>query len=111
MPDSESFNNLKAQYFFIDTHFDDLMARCQTEQDKQQLRDTYRDARGNFDKARTIAFQEDDALVQDLNTQLKQAQKKLESMIKGLDKIGAFISELATAVKVGTKLAELAAGV
>jgi len=111
MSDGPSFEDLKKQYFFLDTNFNRLSAACQTDEQRDQLRREYVNARDNFWEARNRAFREDDPLVQSLNEELKDAQNKIEQLLSGEKNIAELLNVIAQAVGLASRLITLGSSV
>lgn len=107
MAQSESFENLEEQYLFLDRNFNRLFAACTTDDQKNQLRRAYVNARDNFWEARLRIFMENDPLVEELNSQLKAAKERIEDMLGNLKQIVQVLNTITAAVQLGSSLITL----
>lgn len=105
--DSKTFENLKELYFFLDENFDDFIAKCTTDDQRQQLRHDYVVARDSFYKARNLIFHDDDPIVKALNDQLQSAQKQMDAMLASLKEIVQMLSLATDAVNLASRLVAL----
>ena len=106
---SKSFQDIWAQYNFLDRNYHHIESKCTTEDQKQQLRDAYTEARVNFWTAREKKFQDDDKTVKDLITRLDKAQQQIEQALENLRNIVTFLNQVTAAVGLATKLVALGA--
>lgn len=107
MPEENAFDNLQKLYFTLDCNFNKLFANCKTNQQRDQLRSSYVNARDNFWEARKRVFQENDPLVKNLTDDLKAAQKQIEKFLKNLQDIAETLKVIAAAVNIGSSLITL----
>jgi hypothetical protein len=101
--------NLQNLYFFLDQNFDDLIAKCTTDDQRQQLRHDYVVARDAFVKARNSVFQDDDPMVKSLNDKLGAEQTQISGMLTGLQDITKLLAMLTSAVNLAGRLLTLGA--
>jgi len=107
MPEENIFDNLQKLYFTLDRNFNKLFATCQTEEQRDQLRAAYVNARDNFWEARNLAFQENDPLVKGLTEELRAAQKQIEKFLRNLQDIVETLKVITAAVHFSSSLITL----
>lgn len=107
--DGATLQNLQKLYFFLDQNFDDLMAKCTDDDQRQQLRHDYVAARDVFTKARNLVFEEDSPTVQSLNDQLTASQDQIAGMLTALQDIVKSLGLVTGAVNLAGRLAALGA--
>lgn len=105
---SDALDALKENYFYLTDNMDDLLDRCQTAAQKQQLKADYQQATLSFYQARNKAFQDNDANITQTVTQLKAAQTSLQKMAQELADVAGILNAISTAVRIGTELASMA---
>lgn len=104
----EALHSLEAQYLFLTQHLADILAACQTDDQRNQVRANYVTARRNYWDAINQIFHDDDPKIEQAVAQMKDAQNSLEKMTKDLANVAKVITAITTAVKVGSELASLA---
>jgi hypothetical protein len=109
MPESQSFEALKEQYFTLDTSFNELLAACQDDDQRNLLRRDYVTARSNFLTARNRIFDDNDPMVSSLITEMAESQGKIEAALSGLQDIVTTLQIITAGVRLGSSLVSLAA--
>src|SRR3974390_2145824 len=102
---SDALEALEENYFYLTDNLDDLLDRCQTVAQKQQLKADYQQATLSFYRARNKAFQDNDANITLTVTQLKAAQTSLQKMTQELADVTGVLNAISTAASIGTALA------
>ncbi len=110
MADSQSFKNLKDQYFLLDRNFNKLFAACNAAQ-QDQLRRDYVNSRDNFWEARNRVFAENDPLVKTLNKELKDSTDLINGMLSNLKNIAKILNLITGAVRLGSSLITMGSGI
>ena len=105
-----TLTELRDLYFYLDNNFDDLKAACKTDDQKKALQQSYAAARDAFGQAVTLTFDEDDAEIIDLASQLKAVNGTLADMQASLGKIAKILQLAAKGVDIGMKLVGAAKG-
>jgi hypothetical protein len=105
---SDALDTLQTNYFYLTDNLDDLLDRCQTDDQRAALMASYRQAKLSFYTARNLAFAAGDTDIAQAVSDMKSAQTSLETMIKELAQITAVVTAVATAVRIGTELASMA---
>lgn len=101
--------NLQKLYFFLDQNFDDLSAKCTTDDQRKQLRHDYVVARDAFVKARYLVFQDDDPMVKSLNDKLGTDQTQISGLLTKLQDVTKLLGLLTSAVNLAGRLIALGA--
>ena len=104
MAETESFKNLKEQYFTIDRNFNRTFGECENDTQKNQLRRAYTTSRDNFWEARRRIFIEDDPLVEQINDELKKTNEVIKEMLADLHDIVQTLDTISSGVKLGSTL-------
>jgi hypothetical protein len=104
----DALHSLEAQYLFLTQHLADILAACQTDDQRNQVRASYVAARRNYWNAINQIFHDDDPQIEQVVSQMKDAQDSLQTMTQDLANIAKVITAITTAVKVGTELASMA---
>lgn len=105
MPEEKKvLDHLQKLYFTLDRYFNKLFAACQTDEQRDQFRSSYVNARDNFWEARNRVFQENDPLVKSLVDELKAAQKLIEEFLKSSQDIVETLKIIAAAVHLGASI-------
>lgn len=107
--DGPTLHNLQQLYFFLDQNFDDLRAKCTTDEQRQQLGNNYVAARDALANARNLVFQEDDPMVKSLNGQLAAAEEQMAGMLGGLQDIVKLLGLFTGAASLAGRLVALGA--
>jgi hypothetical protein len=104
----DALSSLEAQYLFLTQHLADILAACQTDDQRTIVRTNYVAARRNYWDAINQIFHDDDPQIEQVVVQMKDAQDSLQKMTLDLANIAKVITAITTAVKVGTELASMA---
>jgi hypothetical protein len=105
---NHALDTLQANYFFLTDNLDDLLDRCENDQQRADLMSSYRKAKLSFYTARNQAFAAGDANLANAVADMKTAQASLEQMTKELADIARVITAVSTAVRIGTEVASMA---
>ena len=106
----DTFDVLEKQYFTIKNNIGNLLAACQTDAQRDALRNAYAAARDNYNTAINQVFKDNDLTVAGLRAELKDKQQQIEQSLTGLQDISAVINAITAAVGVGTKLVAITGG-
>jgi ActR/RegA family two-component response regulator len=104
----DALKSLEAQYLLLTQNLADILAACQTDEQRSQVRANYVAARRNYWDAINQVFHDDDPKIEQAVTQMHAAQISLQKMTQDLANISKVINEITTAVKMGTELASMA---
>jgi hypothetical protein len=100
---------LQAQYFYLDRNFNRLFAAATSDEQRDELRADYVQARENYWKARTEAFNDDDPMVAGLRQKVTDAQQQIERSGQRIGDVAALLDLITGAVNFGSRLVSLAA--
>jgi len=104
----EALQSLEAQYLFLTQHLSELLDACQTDEQRNQVRASYVEARRNYWNAINQIFHDDDPGIEKVVEEMHDAQDSLQHMTQDLANIAQVINAISTAVKIGTELASMA---
>lgn len=104
----DALKSLEAQYLLLTQNLADVLAACQTDDQRTQVRANYVAARRNYWDAINQVFHDDDPKIEQAVAQMHDAQVSLEKMTQDLANISKVINAISTAVKIGTQLASMA---
>lgn len=104
----DALSSLEAQYLFLTQHLAAILGACQTDDQRTIVRTNYVAARRNYWDAINQIFHDDDPQIEQVVSQMKDAQDSLQKMTLDLANIAKVITAVTTAVKVGTELASMA---
>ena len=104
----DALSSLEAQYLFLTQHLAAILGACQTDEQRTIVRTNYVAARRNYWDAINQIFHDDDPQIEQVVSQMKDAQDSLQKMTLDLANIAQVITAITTAVKVGTELASMA---
>jgi ActR/RegA family two-component response regulator len=104
----DALKSLEAQYLLLTQNLADILAACQTDDQRTQVRENYVAARRNYWDAINQVFHDDDPRIEQAVTQMHDAQLSLQKMTQDLANISKVINAISTAVKLGTQLAAMA---
>ncbi|MFZ1134113.1 MAG: hypothetical protein WAN69_04155 [Candidatus Korobacteraceae bacterium] len=104
----DALSSLEAQYLFLTQHLAAILGACQTDDQRTIVRTNYVAARRNYWDAINQIFHDDDPQIEQVVSQMKDAQDSLQKMTLDLANIAKVITAITTAVKVGTELASMA---
>ena len=107
--DVSTLRNLQKLYFFLDQNFEDLIAKCTSDDQRQQLRHDYVVARDSFVKARNLVFQDDDPIVKSIKGQFTSLQNQMVAMLAGEKEIVQILGVATDAVNLASRLLALGA--
>jgi predicted phage tail protein len=103
-----ALQSLEAQYLFLTQHLSELLDACQTDDQRNQVRASYVEARRNYWNAINQIFHDDDPSIEKVVEEMQDAQDSLQRMTQDLANIAQVINAISTAVKIGTELASMA---
>jgi methyl-accepting chemotaxis protein len=104
----DALQSLEQQYLFLTQHLSDILDACQTDDQRNQVRASYVEARRNYWNAINQIFHNDDPSIEQAVEQMHDAQDSLQRMTQDLANIAQVINAISTAVKIGTELASMA---
>ena len=104
----EALRSLEAQYLFLTQHLGDILDACKTDDQRNQVRANYVQARRNYWDTINQIFHDDDPKIEQVVVQMKAAQDSLQKMTQDLANVAKVITAITTAVKVGSELASMA---
>ena len=104
----DALRSLEEQYLFLTQHLADILAACQTDDQRNLVRANYVEARRNYWDAINQIFHDDDPKIEQAVQQMKDAQDSLQEMTQELANTAKVITAITTAVRVGTELASMA---
>jgi hypothetical protein len=104
----DALQSLEEQYLFLTQHLSEILDACQTDEQRNQVRAKYVEARRNYWNAINQIFHDDDPTIEQAVAQMQEAQDSLERMTQDLANITQVINAISTAVKIGTELASMA---
>lgn len=104
----DALNSLETQYLFLTVNLESMLAACNTDDQRNQIRVQYVQARRNYWDSINQIFHDDDPAIEHLVGQMKTAQDSLQAMTQDLANIAGVINTITTAVKIGTALASMA---
>ncbi|HEX2254512.1 MAG TPA: hypothetical protein VHQ65_14680 [Thermoanaerobaculia bacterium] len=107
--DSQAFQALETQYFYLNTNFNRLFAAAKTPEDQDTLRQDFVQARDNYRKAQVERFRDGDPMVQDLTAKVVAAQKQIEASAEKLQDVSKVLDLVTDAVNLASRLVILAA--
>jgi lipid II:glycine glycyltransferase (peptidoglycan interpeptide bridge formation enzyme) len=102
---SESNDQIRETWEAIDDAFDDALAKCTTEEQREKLRNQHNKARTAWWAAKRKVFDENDSEVQKTREKLEGANNDLKIAKKNLDDVVAYLKFAAAAVDLATSLA------
>jgi hypothetical protein len=91
-------------YLLLTRNFNKLYEACKTEEQRNQLRQAYVQARDNFWEAQNRVFQENDPLVADIVKELSEAEEEIKRRLEDLKKIAQVLQAITKAVRLGSSL-------
>ena len=109
MADAASFEAIQTLYFTLDLNFNNLFAACQNDQQQNQLRRDYVNARDAFWEARNRSFMDDDPLVAGIAGDLRTAKQTIDADLMNLQNIVQTLKMVDTAVNLASRLIALGA--
>jgi hypothetical protein len=109
MPEGLSFETIQNLYFTLDLNFNKLFAACQNEQQRNQLRRDYVNARDAFWEARNRTFVDDDPLVSGIVADLRGARQSIDADLQNLQNIVQTLNTIDGAVSLASRLIALGA--
>ena len=104
MSNTPSFDALEHQYSMINRNFNTLFADCETESQRNNLRESIVIARKNFRTARYRIFHENDPIVASITTQLIDINAQIEGMIEDYETVVGVLKTISAGVKLGSSL-------
>ena len=104
----DALQSLEQQYLFLTQHLSDILDACETDDQRNQVRTSYVEARRNYWNAINQIFHDDDPRIEQVVEQMHDAQDSLEHMTQELANIAQVINAISTVVKIGTELASMA---
>ena len=108
---SDTLDVLEKQYFTIKSNFNQLIAACQTDDQRTALQNAYAMARDNYNTALNKVLNDNDPTVTTLRTELQTKQQQIENSLTNLQNIATTIDTITAGVAVGTKLVGILGGV
>jgi len=103
--EQKAFQLIKDRYFQLDKNFDNLNAMCESDIQKQELRENYRKARINYKKTMNKAFDDNTAKVKKLTQKLEEAETKLNKALEVKGNMEAVLKALSTSVEIANTIA------
>ena len=103
MTHQRAIEALRHQYFWLDSHFDDLYALCATSAEKSSLRAAYVGCRDNFRDARARIFIDHDPTGALLLSDLQSAMDRVQALTASGFQEG-LLDLVAASVSVGSRL-------
>ncbi len=100
--------SLETQYLFLTSHLNEYENACQTDSQKNSFVNSYVESRRNYWGCINKTFNDEDPKVAAVIAQMGTAQKSLEDSLNKLKEIATVLDTIASAVKIGGKLATLA---
>ena len=107
---SDTLDLLEKQYFTIKSNFNQLIASCQTDEQRTALQNAYATARDNYNTAVNSVLSDNDPTVTALRTELQTRQQQIENSLANLQNIATIVDTITNGVAVGTKLVGILAG-
>ena len=104
MAESLGFRALKELYFALDKNFNKLFDACETDEQKDMLRQQYVNARDNFWEARNRVFISNDPQVKELISELQEATATIQELLEELEEIAKVLDLIKGAVCLGSSL-------
>lgn len=100
---------IKATWRFLDDNYDELYAACETQDQRDRLRNLHMVARDAFFAAIAARLEDDNQVVQGIRKDLAAANAASKKSLAGLKKIVDVLQLLTQAVRLAGSLAALAA--
>lgn len=107
MSESDSFKNLKDQYFLLDRNFNKAFDACTTDDERNRFKRDYVNSRDNFWEARNRIFLENDPLVTEISEDLKKSNDTINEMLSDLKDIPTILNTITAGVRLGSSLITL----
>jgi len=102
--EQKAFQLIKDRYFQLDKNFDNLTRMCESDIQKQKLRENYRKSRINYKKTMNKAFSENTAEVKKLTQKLEDAETKLNKALEAKGNMEAALKALSTSVEIANTI-------
>ncbi len=104
------FDDLEKQYFTIKDNFNELIAACQNDDQRNALRAAYAQSRDNYNTAMNLILDDNDPQVGSLLSELSNSQNEIENSLTNLQDITTALNTITAAVSVGTKIVAMGTG-
>ena len=102
----DSLDALEDQYFALKANLGRLLDACDTEDERNQVRALYVQARRNYHTALNGTLKQNEPAVNQLTADIREAQKEIEGSIKDIKRVGDVLKVVSKGVKAGVTLAK-----
>jgi hypothetical protein len=104
-----AFAGIEKLYFSLDMNFSQLFAACTTDDQRNQLKRDYVNARDNYFEARGRLFAMNDPLVKNIAEDLSAAQASINHDLQNLQNAVQILKTIDTAVSLASRIIALGA--
>jgi len=104
---AKSLEALGEQYFFLKLNLEEMLSKCESDSEREELNIRFAASRRSFNKALNAVFIENSAAVKELREGLEANTKEIKEAFERRKKIAKILELITTGVDIGKSLVKL----